>query len=600
VKKPPVHALDELNRPGWEPLYAYMKQVCGKAARLKQEHPPCAVERRDFLSRRFAAADREDMPETPMSAPSFFLLGPPGVGKTTAARLIGRCFYEHGLLKKGHVVETSQADLVSSYVGGIHINVQQKCSEAEEGVLLIDDAKTLLTRDAGDQHAPTGKVILEALVPEMTRRRFCCIISGYQETRELLKCDAGLMRRFGDGKGINVVELQGYTPEVLERVMLRVIADKGRTLDPALTTPRANGKTPLRCMLERVYHERDRSSFGNADWVQKTVMDAISAAESSSAALKEADFIGQGGIRAEFFQDQYDDQTIAGVLDDFRKQYVGMDQVEAFLKTVGRTVIDARQRGKSLEDLSCSAFILSGNPGSGKTSATKALSRLLFSLELLGTPEPIVCSASSLNSSYVHGNMEKLNALVKEAQDKRALLFIDEASQFLDGREKDLKAFIEPLTDHSHPFMVVLACYPQDADRLLACDPGNARRYMRLDLPDYSGDELHRILLRMADAQGMQVASDASGMLRVVCEAIARFSPPDNKNAGAVENLLRFSLEQIHLERINPDCLPNPPAYATPEAFTYTAEDVNLLLDRAAVPLTPEQCRWVREQLQGV
>ena len=43
--------------------------------------------------------------------------GPPGTGKTTVARIIGRLYGTLGVVTKGHLVEATRADLVAAYVG---------------------------------------------------------------------------------------------------------------------------------------------------------------------------------------------------------------------------------------------------------------------------------------------------------------------------------------------------------------------------------------------------------------------------------------------------------------------------------------------------
>src|SRR5690606_33145486 len=60
--------------------------------------------------------------------------GPPGVGKTTAARLIGKAFIQLGLLKSEHdeppFVEVHYVDVESPFVGRAEEKMKEKFDEA--------------------------------------------------------------------------------------------------------------------------------------------------------------------------------------------------------------------------------------------------------------------------------------------------------------------------------------------------------------------------------------------------------------------------------------------------------------------------------------
>ena len=116
------------------------------------------------------------------------LKGSAGTGKTNIARLMGRFYYDLGLLPQGQLVECSGADLVSGYVGHTAEQMQQYVQEAMGGVLFIDEAYSLMD----NQH---GQEAINQLVNDMSayEGQFAVVIAGYpRQIDELMRTNEGL------------------------------------------------------------------------------------------------------------------------------------------------------------------------------------------------------------------------------------------------------------------------------------------------------------------------------------------------------------------------------------------------------------------------
>ena len=79
----------------------------------------------------------------------FVFLGPPGTGKTTVARVVGKIFYAFGLLDTPDVVEAQRSDLVGEYLGATAIKTNELIDSALGRVLFIDEAYSLVNEGDG-------------------------------------------------------------------------------------------------------------------------------------------------------------------------------------------------------------------------------------------------------------------------------------------------------------------------------------------------------------------------------------------------------------------------------------------------------------------
>jgi hypothetical protein len=121
--------------------------------------------------------------------------GNPGTGKSTVARLLAQIFRTLGVVARGHLVETDRAGLVAGYVGQTAPKVVAMFDQADEGVLLIDEAYSLVRGGEND----FGREAIDAVVKlvEDRRDRVVCIMAGYpEEMAQLVDANPGLRSRF--------------------------------------------------------------------------------------------------------------------------------------------------------------------------------------------------------------------------------------------------------------------------------------------------------------------------------------------------------------------------------------------------------------------
>jgi SpoVK/Ycf46/Vps4 family AAA+-type ATPase len=206
--KPSDNAMAELD--GMVGLGSVKSEVSALVARLEVEQ-----RRRD-----------QGLPVSGISLHMVFT-GPPGVGKTEVARSIGRIYQQLKVLRKGHLVETDRASFVAGYVGQTAIKTLDKCREALDGILFIDEAYTLAAKTGGEGH-DFGREAIDTLLKFMedNRDRIIVIVAGYSgQMEEFIGSNPGLASRF-----TKTIEFPAYSSDDLCAILKGMATRQGFTL----------------------------------------------------------------------------------------------------------------------------------------------------------------------------------------------------------------------------------------------------------------------------------------------------------------------------------------------------------------------------------
>ncbi len=171
--------------------------------------------------------DRQGLASQPPSR-HFVFTGPPGTGKTTVARIIGRIFAALGLLVRPEVIEAHRADLVGEHLGSTAIKTSRLIDSAMGGVLFIDEAYALYNEAYAGGDAFGSEAVATLLKrAEDDRERLVVVLAGYTDDMDrLLRSNPGLASRFSTR-----ITFPSYTPTELSQIAQVIAAQAGDTFD---------------------------------------------------------------------------------------------------------------------------------------------------------------------------------------------------------------------------------------------------------------------------------------------------------------------------------------------------------------------------------
>jgi SpoVK/Ycf46/Vps4 family AAA+-type ATPase len=158
----------------------------------------------------------------------FVFMGPPGTGKTTVARILGRIFAALGLLVRPEVVEAQRGDLVGEHLGATAIKTSKLVDSALGGVLFIDEAYSLHNEGYSGGDAFGAEAVQTLLKrAEDDRDRLVIVLAGYPADMDrFLRSNPGLASRFSTR-----IEFPSYTPADLADITALLAEQAGDAFD---------------------------------------------------------------------------------------------------------------------------------------------------------------------------------------------------------------------------------------------------------------------------------------------------------------------------------------------------------------------------------
>ncbi|SEN24389.1 AAA+-type ATPase, SpoVK/Ycf46/Vps4 family [Prevotella sp. ne3005] len=450
------------------------------------------------------------------------VIGETGTGKTALAEILRDYFYQHKIIEKPKLTMVDAVDY-QRFVDKWDENIKK----AKNGILFFDNVQKLLPDKYSNQVNPLDKLFVEM---DKWEDNPIVIISGLTKGLEdFLESNPAVANRF---KYTFRMPTPGYQ-ELAEICKLNLRMKYG------ITDFSEEAESQLLRFFKYQVKIKDET-FGNGHLATKTSEDIFTQFISRGADAKQVEKDDIKGYVPE-------ERSVEDILKDL-DSFIGMDEVKSAVKEMAYSVQNAMQRaerGLGEQEKMSMHIILTGNPGTGKTTIARKLGEILASIGYLDSGHVVEVDRAKMVSPYQGETPKVVDRLCDKA--KGGILFVDEAytlAPLSASGDRDnqgaqaLEKLMKRMEDDRGQFIVIAAGYRTEMENLFRVNPGFRSRFNYfLDIKDYSPEQLFEIMQVFAKSKKYIFSKDAEELTRKMITEMYNSRDKDFANGRTMRTL---------------------------------------------------------------
>lgn len=286
-------------------------------------------------------------------------------------------------------------------------------------------------------------------------------------------------------------------------------------------------------------HEDDRSDDNT-----RASVDAASQKKKSQGTSLEEDKKSEEPVEA--VQGDVPEETLEELLEKLN-DLIGLAGVKKEVTTLINMIkIKKIRDSRGLETASVSKhLVFLGNPGTGKTTVARLLSKIYKQLGVLEKGQLVEVDRAGLVAGYVGQTALKTKEKIDEAMG--GILFIDEAYTLAKGGsdfgQEAIDTILKAMEDNRENFVVIVAGYPDPMEQFLGSNPGLKSRFNKnIMFEDYTEDELLCIFNAFCKPFSMKLSDEAESCVKAYLHWLVQHKTDNFANGREMRNLFELAL----------------------------------------------------------
>ena len=275
----------------------------------------------------------------------------------------------------------------------------------------------------------------------------------------------------------------------------------------------------------KLYKETQNIAFENLD----------------NSIIKNEEIHNKTSIDSKKIEDKSEEESLEDLLNELNELIglAGVKEEVSSLVNILKIKKLRESRGFKVPQVSKHLVFL-GNPGTGKTTVARLLSKIYKKLGVLEKGQLVEVDRSGLVAGYVGQTAIKTQEKIDEAMG--GVLFIDEAYTLAKGEndfgQESIDTLLKAMEDQREDFVVIVAGYSKPMNRFLESNPGLKSRFNKsITFEDYSPNELLDIFELFCKLNDMRLSSDARDYLTQYLNKLSNEKSENFANGREMRNL---------------------------------------------------------------